>query len=1179
MAGDVEIRGGGNLDGAMLRNAATESTLRELVNALNAKDGKSGNKAAQEHERAVKNNVTAIKSSSDNLSVYNNTISNLNKNSGKLRESFARMSNSTIGGVFSGIATVGKSLLGFFTDSLGSFRETSQVGATFNNDLIELRRTAASAAMPLDMFTDMLKNNSRILAAFGGTVTGGAQRFAELSKSLRTGDIGARFMGMGMTMSDLNESMAEYLDLEMRAGRLENRSNADLLQGTQNYIMEMDKLTKITGLSRRQQSEALRGAMADGRLLNLQNSLSGEALQRFRSSVTLMQANMDPQAMGTIINAMSGIIDPSDRFGKFMANAVPDFLSFNRAMGEGALTTEEVVEGAEKQIRAIDGYLAGYSREQIARTPELRRMREYQQSLRAMARANTASAQEEQARRNTITEAMGSFGQTIQKIKDDILIKLIDSNVFGRVQTALTAVGDIILRNSGAFGDGLVKIVDSIFKFIENIQSKGIGQAVTELLQGMFKSLARNVISSMFSLIADNLGTVLVGMAAGIAALFLAPWAGIFGAIGAAIIAVIGYDQVKQWLSSSLEAIKNLGTSIANMFNWQSISGFFTDAWNSISGIPNRIESLFNLSSVTEMFSSVWNTISGIPSKIMEFFNIESVGVMFSSAWNTISGIPSKIMEFFNIESVGQLFGSAWNTISGIPSKIMEFFNIESVSAMFSSAWNTISGIPTKILEFFNIESVSAMFSSAWNTISGIPTKILEFFNVDSVSSMFSNAWNTISGIPTKILEFFNVDSVGQLFGNAWNTISGIPTKILEYFNLGSVSSMFSNAWNTISGIPTKILEFFNVGSVGQLFGNAWNTISGIPTKILEFFNVDSVSSMFSNAWNTISGIPTKILEFFNVDSVSSMFSNAWNTISGIPTKILEFFNVDSVGQLFGNAWNTISGIPTKILEFFNVDSVGQLFGNAWNTISGIPTKIRELFSLENLNLPKISDLFNSLVSTVRGFFNFDFQLPNIRDFLPTWLGGTGRARTEIADVQQNRAEPNTTSRDQSRTVDNADARVREYRARLANARLTNIPDTTTTGDDLTLDYLKYPETGRPPPGATSLAMPQAPETSNRINTEELSTQVASTNRELIAALNVLKEHLDKLSTGNSETAASLTNIVSPLASTLGTVTNTMIEEQRKLNTMIAELRPVFEATRDSTKNVADNVGGRNSPL
>ena len=865
---EVEIRGGGDLDGAVLRNAATEATLQELVRVLN-KGGKSdsGNKAQDLFNKSIRNNVVVTNRSTNNLGVFNNTLSSLKKSTNALGQQFERLGNIALGGIFSGIATAGRALVGFFTNSVDSFRRTSDVGASFNNDLVELRRTAAASAMPLEMFAESVAKNSRILAAFGGSVTQGAQRFATLTRELRTGDIGTRFMGMGMTMSDLNDYMAEYLDLEMKAGRMEGKSDADLLQGTQNYIMELDKLSKITGLSRKEQASALRTAMTDGRLIQLQSRLSDEGLERFRSAVTLMQTNMDPQAMGTIINAMSGVIDPADSFGRMMAAQIPGFQSFNRAMGQGRLSTEEIAKGAEDQIAAIDRQLAGMSDQQIARNADLTRMRQYQQSLRALARANTADARAEQLRRARITEGLTSFSQAIEKIKGDVLLAFIDSGVFKKVEEALAKIAQIFDQNKAAIGNAIVNFANSILGFLQNVQSKGLGEALKDVFKNLFNAipfraiggfvldLAKDAMVNLWGLIKENAGRAISAALGIIIAAKLGILAGPFTVLAAALAGIFGVDVVAGWLEKGWKAIKNLGTSIANLFSWNTVSQFFT------------------------------------------------------------------------------------------------------------------------------------------------------------------------------------------------------------------------------------------------------------------------------------------------------------------------------------NAWNTISGIPTKILEFFNVDSVGQLFGNAWNTISGIPTKIRELFSLENLNLPKISDLFNSLVSTVRGFFNFDFQLPNIRDFLPTWLGGTGRARTEIADVQQNRAEPNTTSRDQSRTVDNADARVREYRARLANARLTNIPDTTTTGDDLTLDYLKYPETGRPPPGATSLAMPQAPETSNRINTEELSTQVASTNRELIAALNVLKEHLDKLSTGNSETAASLTNIVSPLASTLGTVTNTMIEEQRKLNTMIAELRPVFEATRDSTKNVADNVGGRNSPL
>ena len=43
--------------------------------------------------------------------------------------------------------------------------------------------------------------------------------------------------------------------------------------------------------------------------------------------------------------------------------------------------------------------------------------------------------------------------------------------------------------------------------------------------------------------------------------------------------------------------------------------------------------------------------------------------------------------------------------------------------------------------------------------------------------------------------------------------------------------------------------------------------------------------------------------------------------------------------------------------------------------------------------------------------------------------------------------------------------------------------------------------------------------------------------------------------------------------------TNTMLDEQKKLNTLITELRPIFESTRDSTKDVADATSGRRNAL
>ena len=90
--------------------------------------------------------------------------------------------------------------------------------------------------------------------------------------------------------------------------------------------------------------------------------------------------------------------------------------------------------------------------------------------------------------------------------------------------------------------------------------------------------------------------------------------------------------------------------------------------------------------------------------------------------------------------------------------------------------------------------------------------------------------------------------------------------------------------------------------------------------------------------------------------------------------------------------------------------------------------------------------------------------------------------------------------------------------------------------------------------------------------------------RVLRTELNELRTSLEALNrgTGFGGTGSSaLQQVVGQIArvGTGGGTTNTMVEEQKKLNTMIAELRPVFEATRDNTKNVADNVRERNNPL
>ena len=495
MAEKVEIRGG-DLDGSVLTNAASEVTLKRLADAFDKKFGTgSGSKIFEVQEKTVKNNITAVKQSTGAMSAYDNTLGKLNKRSEDLSKKFAEMGGLAISGLFSGIAGAGKMLLNFFTDGLDSLRHTSQVGATFNNDLVELRRAAASAAMPLDMFTETISKNSQVLAMFGGTVTQGAKRFGDLSKELRTGDIGQAFFGMGMTMGDLNEYMADYLEIEMKSGRIKGRSDAELIQGTQNYILEIDRLTKVTGQSRKQTSDALKQNQADARLSVLRRKLGAEEARKFDESLGLMRTSLkdQPQAFESLANMMAGIVKPGDDFAKALLTADPSIMGFMQQMGQGKRGSEEFAERMRKLRPAIEAQIDALGGSVVTYNDAFAALENFGKGLTVFEKQNNQAAKAEQDRRNKITEALGGFAQTFEKIKSDIMIALVDSKVFERLTNGLKALAStfmeyvpkitpVITRLIGEF-DGLIT------RFLDKIDSDGIGAAIADFFKGLLAKI------------------------------------------------------------------------------------------------------------------------------------------------------------------------------------------------------------------------------------------------------------------------------------------------------------------------------------------------------------------------------------------------------------------------------------------------------------------------------------------------------------------------------------------------------------------------------------------------------------------------------------------------------------------------------------------------------------------
>ena len=188
---------------------------------------------------------------------------------------------------------------------------------------------------------------------------------------------------------------------------------------------------------------------------------------------------------------------------------------------------------------------------------------------------------------------------------------------------------------------------------------------------------------------------------------------------------------------------------------------------------------------------------------------------------------------------------------------------------------------------------------------------------------------------------------------------------------------LWNATWDTIKG-------FFSFGtgddaasySIGNLASGAWETVTGW----FGFTGDEAtygISNLASAAWETVTG-------WFTMDaegnySILDIANNVWESVTGwfnlLDTKF-------SITEDLTTMWNSVLG-------WFGLDGLEYSFSSVvtgvWDTVTGF-------FSLENFEVPSISSMFQSIIDAVKGFFTFDFEMPNFKQYLPTWLGGEGKS-------------------------------------------------------------------------------------------------------------------------------------------------------------------------------------------
>lgn len=657
----IEIPGIGEV---IAKNVASESTLRELLKTMSS--GNSGGAQSPGFLPLMKDFGKTAKEAEENLGFFSSALKGVSGIINGL--------GSVLGGMV-GVATnlsnellLGGSQLSDFTRHLpigplqgvitavegqiDSFRNLSDTGATFGNNMFELQRIAGQAAIPIGDMTELLKTNGLAMRTFGGTVGSGARSFAGLAKEFRQSTVGRDLMSMGFTTQDLNENLLSYSEIMQQTGNRSRMSNSQLLAGTAAYTKQLDAVAKLTGKSRKALEEEMRQKNSDIRIQMAQRNMTAEAATQFTAN--LARAGVHSQAFEQALLDMSDGLEneevtaqlgnmsetfrrdagkisemSADEYSAFVTQVRKEGLAYADAMGEEAV-----------QATINNGTALGEAFKTIG-------------ELGKVADGTPGKVEAEQQARDKATTAMTTLAESINEIRGAIVDDLLGSQIFkdlsdglGDMIPSLETVKETYNKLKALFDTHVQPSIDEFVKYLKGDGMKDLSELITNLQDLSEKYLPK--IKDFFSRLLDDPGTTFKeeilpalkdGLVATLKGLFTTEFgltlAGLlllklmnynpFGMVAnlliAGVISFIGWDNIKSFFVTAFESITDLSFSDMVDSAWTYIKDWFSGLWKGMKDLVFDVGGLVTSAwtTIKDWFGSLWDKLFDFEIKMPNF--------------------------------------------------------------------------------------------------------------------------------------------------------------------------------------------------------------------------------------------------------------------------------------------------------------------------------------------------------------------------------------------------------------------------------------------------------------------------------------------------------------------------------------------------------------------------------
>ena len=722
MAVQVDIPGFGVVEA---KNAAEESTMKEILRALQGKGGKSsgggsgggGGAAGQSgfagvlenaskkmgpFSDGIKNSTTALQDFSRGLKLIGGLVSGafgavVSSAQGLAMEFIAggnRMSD-----FLQHVPLVGNALGGLtqlLEGQVDNFRDLSEVGAGFGNSILELTKSATGAGMGVAQFSEFVGQNSQNMMLLGGTITEGANRFGQLTRQIRTSN--KDFQGMGFTFEALNEHTVEYMEQLAMQGRLSGMSQSELRSGTEDYLVQIDRLAKVTGKSRKEAEALLKQQNAEANVLAMKMKLEGQQLKNFENNMAFVDSQLPGMA-----NAIKDLADgvAQTPLGQKIASIMPEFAELQEQMGKGNVSQEEYAKRMAEMGPKLREFIAGMDPAMVqslmgkdgfegllASTAELSKVEAKYKN------ADFKKMEEEAKKRDETTKQLANFETSIAEMRAKIMQTLIDSGVLDKLNKAF---GDMLKwfdDNADDLTGSLSKVMEDVTKYAMDFAkflkdtweaSNGdLGKFFSTVWEQKFKPMISRAFASLGEtfknwfgeFFKEHIGTLIVGTLGALAGILVTklitgmlttllgiivgPIIAPFLAIGGALLAIFGWETIKGWVGGAWDAIVGVFTWISDKFSWiwDKVKVVVGAIWDVYAGLFGWIGDMFGWiwEKIKPIVSGIWNVVGGV---------FGWIGDIFTWIWDKVK---TPIMAVYN--AISTMFGWIGDTVGWIYNKI-----------------------------------------------------------------------------------------------------------------------------------------------------------------------------------------------------------------------------------------------------------------------------------------------------------------------------------------------------------------------------------------------------------------------------------------------------------------------------------------------------------------------------